>query len=148
MKYELTEFLKTPKKVDLCDAKIDSIVCSEGTVRFTFSQGFSVITNNEEEAVSSGYVELSDCDAENFTCYIIHRESTRFGARLSGEPLPLTELAKIVNQQGREIEVFLELYDFNYLYWRGTLLPNKEDGLSDHVVIEAGGNFTLTYYWE
>ena len=46
------------------------------------------------------------------------------------------------------VEIFLELYDYNYLYWRGVLLPHKEQGLSDNVVVEASGCFPMTYWWE
>ena len=58
------------------------------------------------------------------------------------------ELAGMLETKKYALEIFLELYDFNYLYWRGTLLPYKQQGLSDHVVIETSGCFPTTYFWE
>lgn len=148
MKYTYEEFPHAPKKFCICDCHIDAIDCMPDKVRFVFSKGFSVISGDELEESSSGYIELSDCDAGEFSCYIIQRESTPRGARLYGEPVSLNELADMLKFEKRKIEIFLELYDFNYFHWRGVLLPYKKDGLSDEVVIETWGCFPMTYYWE
>ena len=91
---------------------------------------------------------ISDCESDEFDCYIIHREPSPAGARLNGNPISLVELASMLEPEENMVEIFLELYDFNYLYWRGVLLPHKEQGLSDNVVIEASGCFPMTYWWE
>ncbi len=148
MKYVYEKFPHSPKKVSICDAQIDAIICSDSSVRFVFSKGFSVIADGKTEICSYGYIELSDCEADEFDCYIIHRESSPAGARLNGEPISLVELASMLEPEESLVEIFLELYDFNYLYWRGVLLPHKEQGLSDNVVIEASGCFPMTYWWE
>lgn len=148
MKYVYEKFPHSPKKVSICDAQIDAIICSDSSVRFVFSKGFSVISDGKSEICSYGYIELSDCEADEFDCYIIHREPSPAGARLNGEPISLVELASMLEPEESMVEIFLELYDFNYLYWRGVLLPHKEQGLSDNVVIEASGCFPMTYWWE
>lgn len=148
MKYVYEKFPHSPKKVSICDAQIDAIICSDSSVRFVFSKGFSVISGGKTEICSHGYIELSDCEADEFDCYIIHRESSSAGARLNGEPISLVELASMLEPEESMVEIFLELYDFNYFYWRGVLLPHKEQGLSDNVVIEASGCFPMTYWWE
>lgn len=136
------------KKISICDAQIDSIICSDNSIRFIFSRGFSVISGDKVDISSCGHLELSDCDPNEFICHIFRRESVPAGARLMGEPISLFDLANILEFAERKIQIFLELYDFNYLYWRGVLLPHKEQGLSDNVVIEASGNFPMTYFWE
>ena len=148
MKYVYEKFPCAPKKFCICDAQIDAINCLNSTIRFSFSSGFSVISRDRVVASSRGYIELLDCDADEFNCHIIHRESTPSGARLYGEPVSLIELASILDSEDKKIEIFLELYDFNYLYWRGVLLPHKAKGLSDNVVIETSGCFPMTYFWE
>lgn len=148
MMYSYEKFPCSPKKISICDAQIDKINCSHNTIRFLFPKGFSVISCDRVDVCSRGYIELLDCDADEFNCHIIHRESTPSGARLFGEPVSLIELASILDSEDRKIEIFLELYDFNYLYWRGVLLPYKTQGLSDNVVIETSGCFPMTYYWE
>ena len=68
-----------------------------------------MISCDRVEASSRGYIELLDCDADEFNCHIIHRESTPYGARLYGEPVSLIELANILDTEDRKIEIFLEL---------------------------------------
>lgn len=148
MKYLQKKFPHSPKIVSICDAQIDAIICSDNSIRFVFPRGFSVISGDKVEVSSYGYIELSDCDADEFNCHIVQRKFTPSGARLNGEPISLIGLANILKQKERKIEILLELYDFNYLYWRGVLLPHKEQGLSDNVVIEASGCFPMAFYWE
>ena len=148
MKLIYKNFPSIKKKVSICDAQINEIICFENSVRFVLSDGFSVISCDEEERCSRGYVELGNCDPDEFSCYVVRREATSSGARLYGEPLSLIELSNILKFEKRKIEVYLELYDFNYLYWRGVLLPYKEEGLSDNVVVETNGVFPMTYFWE
>lgn len=148
MKYVYEKFPHSPKKVSICDAQINAIICSDSSVRFVFSKGFSVISDGKSEICSYGYIELSGCEADGFDCYIIHREPSPTGARINGEPVSLVELASMLEPEESMVEIFLELYDFNYLYWRGVLLPHKEQGLSDNVVVEASGCFPMTYWWE
>ena len=147
MKYTSKKFPHSPKGLSICDAHIDAISCSENMVRFIFFEGFSVITGDTVKKTSKGYIELLNCNADEFSCHIIQRKSTPAGAELRGKPISLTELAELLDS-GKKIEVFLELYDFNYLYWRGVLLPHKRKGLSDNIVIQIGGCFSVTYFWE
>lgn len=136
------------KKISICDCQVDAIECFDTTIRFVFSKGFSVISHDKVVKSASGYIELSGCDSDEFNCYIVHRTPSPSGAQLYGEPISLIELANILSSEDRKVEIFLELYDFNYLYWRGVLLPHKEQGLSDNVVIETSGSFRMTYFWE
>lgn len=148
MNYTYNKFPHTPKRFCICDAKIDLIACQEKTVRFVFSKGFHLVSCDNIQLASTGSIEISNCAANDFSCHVVHRETTPFGAKLFSEPIPLHELARIVNESGRQIEIFLELYDFNCLHWRGVLLPYNMQGLSDHVVIEICGCFPMTYFWE
>ena len=137
-----------PKEVSICDSRINSIICSDNAIRFVFPKGFTIISDGKSEKSSTGSIELLECDADEFICHIFKREASPFGARLYGEPVSLRELSELLNDEGNEIEVFLELYDFNYLYWRGVLLPYKEHGLSDNVVIEFNGQIQANYLWK
>ena len=148
MEYVYKNLPYIPKKVSICDAQIDTIICSDNSVRFVFTKGFSVIFDGKSEKCSYGYIELSDCEADEFECYIIHRDPSPVGAQINGEPISLAELSNMLEQEDSKVEIFLELYDFNFLYWRGVLLPHKAQGLSDHVIIEASGRFAMTYWWE
>lgn len=148
MQYTCPEFPYVSKKISICDARIDDIQCSDNVVRFVFSEGFYVVSGGTIGKSVRGCVELSDCGAEEFTCYIIRRESTPRGAKLYGEEISLSDLANMLAVEKRKIEVFLELYDYEYLYWRGVLLPYNNEGLSDHIILETSGRFPVTYYWE
>lgn len=148
MKYTCAKFSHSTKQISICDSQIDAIICSDNNVRFVFSKGFFVCSGDTHTMCSCGFVELSNCDADEFDCHIVHREPTPVGARLVGTPISLIELASILEHEERRIEVFLELYDFNYLYWRGTLLPHSAQGLSDNVVIEISGCFPMSFGWK
>ncbi len=148
MKRSYKNFPCLEKNFCICDAQIDEIICNENMVRFVFSKGFYVVEKNKVELTSKGDIEFLDCSSDEFICYILQREPTQLGAKVYGQPISLADLANMLIEKNQKIELFLELYDFNFLHWRGTLLPHKAEGLSDNVIIETSGCFSITYSWE
>lgn len=136
------------KRFSICDTIIDKITCINDTVRFSFSNGFYLLENGQVTISKAGIVELQHCDSQEFSCQIFKREVSPHGAVLFGQPISLDDLGTLLEREAKKIEIHLELYDFNYMYWRGTLLPYKEEGLSDWVVIETCGCFPMIFLWE
>lgn len=135
------------KNYSICDARIDEIIITDGTVRFVFSHGFYVIQNESVIKAEYGYIELADCEPEDFFCKRIKRMKTRMGPVEIALPVSLEALSKMLKKGDKSIEVTLELYDFNYLYWRGALVPHKKGSLSFHFEIETGEMYPMTVYY-
>lgn len=140
--------VKTDRWISIHDKKITQIVCDEDSVEFQFKDGFNLIEGNSIHSTKTGCIKLSGCDFNDFSCCIIRRKSSRKGAKLYGRPISLEELGELLSKKGKSVEVFLELYDSNFLYWRGALCPYNKRGLSDWVVIETMDFFPMTYEWE
>ena len=136
------------KSVSLCDVHIDEIICMENAVRFVFNSGFFLVEDNKSIQTKTGYVEFGECNTDEFICHIVKRIPTQSGAQLFGTPVSIFELSRLLSEGHKKIELFLELYDSEFMYWRGTLLPHKQCGLSDNVVIESSGCYPITYCWE
>ena len=136
------------RRFSICDSQIAQIGVESDCVRFYFPDGFFYIDHNQIKRIDSGYVEIGSCNAEEFSCYVFDREISANGAVLLGKPISLTELKQTLLRTGAKLEVYLELYDFDYLYWRCTLVPNHSDGLSSRIDIEVSGQFPLAYHWE
>ena len=135
-------------RVSLCDAQIDRISFSNEAIRFHFPNGFRVEDGDAVVATKASYVEFYNCTAEDFFCTIVKRWPTKDGALQYGKPLSLVELGNMLGQKKKGLEVFLELYDWNYLFWRGSLCPRKKRGLSDWVVLELSDCFPIRFCWE
>ena len=148
MLHSYSHFPCAEKKFCICDSTIDEIICSEDSVRFVFSKGFYVIDEGVLFSCSYGYVELGNCSPSEISCHIIKREPTQEGAKLLGIPISIVELANVLSVEKQEIELYLELYDFNYLHWRGVLLPYNSHALSDNILIETCGSFPIIFCWE
>ena len=136
------------KSFSICDAQIDRITYGSNTVRFFFANGFQRVENNELIRTKNAYIELGNCAVDNFSCVVFKRTATEKGAELYGQPLSLEEIGIMLSDDERKIEIYLELYDFNCIYWRGVLLPYNPVGLSDRIDIEISGQVSITYYWE
>lgn len=134
--------------VSLHDKRITQIVCAENSVEFHFENGFSLVDGNNTTSTKSGYVRLCGCSSDDFCCSIIKRKASRKGAKLHGKPISLKELGDLLSENKKSIEIFLELYNNNCLYWRGDLYPYKKRGLNDWVIIEIMDFFSMTYDWE
>jgi len=146
MEYTCKKFPFLEKEVSICDSQIDSIICSEDSVCFSFFSGFTMLFSGRAIRSTIGSISLHQCCADDFTCYIYRRKPTPFGARLLGKPITLQQLSDLLDNGKKKIEIFAELYDFNHLYWRGVLLPHKKYGLSDTITIEINGNFDVVYF--
>ena len=132
----------------ICDFQISQIRLGSDCVSFSFPDGFLYIDHGQIRKVNSGRIEISDCSADEFNCYFFDREISANGAILTGNPISLSEIEQLLLRTGAKLEVYLELYDFDYLYWRCTLVPNHSNGLSSRIDIEMSGQCSLTYYWE
>lgn len=134
--------------ISLHDKNITSIVCNENSVQFYFDE-FTLVDGDNVTYTKGGYIELSDCNADEFSCYIIRRKTSPKGAKSYGKPIFLKELADMISEKDKSIELFLELYECNYFHWRGEFFPyDKKHRLSDLVIIETMDFFPMTYYWE
>jgi len=145
LQLNIEQFFHGEKKISICDAIIDKIIYNEVCVKFVFSDGFYIV--GEDEKCTEAYIEIKNCLPDDFSCYSIKRTSTKDGAKVTGTPIALETLSSLLELNKCRIELFLELYDVNYLHWRGVLLPYKEDDLSDHIVIEICGTYPVTYSW-
>lgn len=134
--------------VSLHDKRITKIVCEEDRVMFHFKDGFTVIEGNSANATKTGRLTLSGCDHDEFSCWIVRRKASRKGSKCYGKPVSLRELGELLSEKGKAIEIYLELYDANFLHWRGALCPYNKRDLSDLVVIETMDFFPMTYEWE
>lgn len=143
-----TNFPHVDKKISICDSQISRITINDKSVQFYFEDGFCLIKDNQVVRTKVGTVTLHECDPEEFSCTIFKLQATENGAKSLGHPVSLNKLSDYLLQESKRIEVILELYDFNHLYWRGTFIPYKEDGLSDRVLIEICGDYLVTYTWE
>lgn len=133
------------KRFCICDSQIDSIILENNTVRFLFSNGYYGFDHGQITPTSPGYIEFADCDPSEFTCYIIERSPSEMGAKMVGYPISLENLVYLLTEEERKVEIFLEMYDFNYLHWRGVLLPYRDQGLSDIITIEISGCYPMSY---
>lgn len=128
---------KGDRWVSLHDKRITKIVCDEDRVVFHFKEGFTVIQGNSANVTKTGRLTLSGCGPDEFSCWIVRRKTSRKGSKCYGKPISLRELGELLSEKGKTIEVFFELYDANFLHWRGALCPYNKRGLSDLVVIET-----------
>lgn len=134
--------------ISIGDMHITSIVCKENSVEFHFKDGFTLVDGNNVTETKRGYIELSGCNSDDFSCYIIKRKVSPKGVKSRGKPISLIELGKMLSKTGESVEVYLELYDIVFTHWRGEWCPYKKRGLTDCVVIETMDFFPMTYYWE
>ena len=146
MKYAYHRFPSfMERNVSICDSQIYRIESAGNCVRFWFFNGGFISADGQTIARKDGYVELPNCDSDDFTCVLFKRKISDQGGLLAGMPISLAELNKLLQEQRLKLEIYLELYDFNYLYWRGALLPNATEGLSDRVDIEVGGHYSIEF---
>lgn len=136
------------RKISICDQIIDQIIYGENSVAFHFAKGFYYCHEGRITATATGCITLESCTPDEFTCYLINPCFSQDGAKLVGTPLHLENLADYLTSENRQIEIYLELYDFNFLHWRGVLKPYNDSGLSDRIIIELAGDFPITYTWE
>lgn len=137
--------------ISIHDMHLSKISCLENSVVFCFEDGFNLIENTQLFRKSKGYIELFGCNYSDFSCSIFERRITKKGTKLYGRPISLEELNRILVSEKKCVEIFLELYDFNHLYWRGELLPHKtisKKNLAPLITIEAMEFFPMMYLWE
>jgi hypothetical protein len=135
----------TERNTSICDSRIYRIDSGVDSTRFYFSGGYFEAENGQVNGGNEGYVELQNCSSDEFTCVLFRRKASNRGALLAGVPISLAELNHLLQERKVWLEPYLELYDFNYLYWRGSLLPNTSEELSDRVDIEIEGQYTIKF---
>lgn len=134
------------KWISLHDRKVTKIECKESSVVFMFDNGFDLIDGEKCINVKSGYVEIENCTSNDFRCYVIERQTSPSGAIFNGKPMSLSELSKLISKE-RTLELHVELYDSDYMHFRGAFFPYEGHSLSTIVVIETNDFFQMNYYW-
>ena len=149
MKYSYPSFPPySERNFSISDSYIGRIDIENDCVRFCFPNGFFCVDHGKIRKTNSSYIEIDDCDADEFNCYYFNREKSENGAILYGQPISLSELGLMLIKTGSKLEVYLELYDFDFLHWRCILVPYQPDGLSSRIDIEISGHYPFAYYWE
>lgn len=138
--------MDTKRCFSICDMRIDEILYSDNSVRFCFYNGLQRFENDELIRTKTAFIEFGGCNADDFTCHVFKQSATKKGAELYGVPFSLEEIGNMLATNERKIEVYLELYDFNFVYWRGVLLPCNSNGLSDRIDIEISGQVSVTIF--
>ena len=133
------------RSVSICDALIYKVSCEDEKVSFFFRNGFCIDEEKHWINADQGCLEFLCCNADEFSCHVIKRTPSKEGDLLQGKPISLCELGNLLDNENRQIEIFLELYDVNNMYWRGVLLPYNPTGLSDRIDIELSGQFAMRY---
>lgn len=135
----------TERNASICDSQIYRIDSGLDSTRFYFHNGNFEVGDGQTIIRKAGYIEFPNCGSDEFTCVLFKRRASDRGSLLAGIPISLSELNCLLQEQKVWLEPYLELYDFNYLYWRGSLLPNTSEELSDRVDIEVGGQYTIKF---
>lgn len=135
------------KWISLHDRKVTGIECKENSVEFMFDDGFDLIDGESCINVKPGRVELEECNSNEFRCYIIERQVSENGAILNGKAISLNELSKLISKE-RTLEIHVELYDSDYMHFRGAFFPYEGRSLSTVVVIETNDFFQMNYRWD
>ena len=149
MEQPYSVFPQSVEKIfSICNARIDEIQHTHSTVRFVFSKGFKVVENGNSVSASFGYIELSNCSIDNFSCHLVNRRKTKHGSMQMSYPISLDKMNNTMLRRQQEIEIYLELYDPNYLLWRGRIFPLNERGYNEYVEIGIGGNIPMSVYYE
>ncbi len=138
------------KWISIHDMHLSSILWQKNSVSFIFENGFIMIENDQIKKKEKGVIELCGCSPSDCSCRIIKRKRTRLGTKTYGRTVSLENLNKILIKKKQYIEIVLELYDANYMYWRGEMLPNRKtiNGLAPYVTIEIMGFFPMKYSWK
>lgn len=137
--------------VSIHDMHISQILCRDNSVVFCFNEGFNLIEDGRLLRKSCGSIELVGCNPAELSCNIIKRIPSKKGEKLCGKPISPEELNKLLANKRKYIEVILELYDINCLYWRGEILPYnriQKKRLMPYVTIEVMDFFPMIYSWE
>ena len=139
------------KWISIHDMHLSQIKCKSSSVIFCFKDGFNLIENGRLLKTGSGCIELIGCNSSDFSCNVIKRIVSKQGTRLYGRPISLEKLNKMLVSKKNHVEVFLELYDYNHLYWRGEISPFKrlfKRQLAPIITIEAMNFFPMIYLWK
>lgn len=137
------------KWISIHDMRICQIVCRENSVVFCFSEGFDLIEEGKVLRTGSASIELIGCNPQDVSCKIIKRKSSKKGEKICGKPLSLDKINRMLARKKQYIEIILELYDINCMYWRGELLPYTRKGrFMPYVTIETMDFYSMVYTWD
>lgn len=144
------EFNPFPKEqVSLHDCRITRIGCEPDAVVFYFQEGFTLIDGSSAKETSAGQIRLHHCTIQDIECKLIKCKATKRGCKFSGREISIDALNKLLDKN-HAIEIFLELYDVSFLYWRCELYSPKRGGrgLFPHIVIEADDFSSITILYD
>lgn len=139
------------KWVSLHDMKITRIIIEKNSVVFFFDEGFDYIKEGVLIHTKKAAVKFDHCNSFDFSCNLVRRRISPKGSLLHGQSLSLEKLNRILLKKRKHVELFLELYDINHVYWRGELLPGPKSGfkrLAPVVTIELVNIPHITYLWD
>ncbi|MBQ6239683.1 MAG: hypothetical protein IJK56_04885 [Firmicutes bacterium] len=137
------------KWISIHDMHISQIVCRENSVVFCFNEGFDLIEEGKLLRTGSASIELIGCNPQDISCKIIKRKPSNKGEKICGKPISLEKINKMLTKKKQCIEIFLELYNTNCMYWRGELLPyTRKDRFMPYVTIETMDFYPMVYRWE
>jgi hypothetical protein len=107
-----------------------------------------LIDGPSSATTSSGQIQLHHCTIQDIKCKLIKRKATKYGGKFSGRTISIDTLNKLLIKN-YSIEIFLELYDDSFIYWRCTLYPPNHDckGLFPHIVIEANDFSSVAIFY-
>ena len=136
--------------ISLHDKRITRIECDNQSVVFHFDEGFDLVDNDAVVRLNHGRVKLIGCKLEEISCHIIKRRFTDKGEVLHGKPMSIKALNRLLMCEGKYVEVFGELYNYNLIHWRCELCSysQKENmHISPYVIIETDF-FPIEYSWD
>lgn len=133
------------------DKTVTKIVCESNSVEFYFADGFDRVDGDTSSTISKGKIKFESCTPNDFFCYIIQRHPSAFGERFRGREISIYKLSRMLKEGKASIQIYVELYDYNRIYWRGELhftKPNRFRRLPTVVVIDSMDFFPMVYSWE
>lgn len=136
------------KWVSIHDKKITEIICGEHFVQFVFKNGFDLIDKENVSTVCNGRITMKNCTANDFKCKIITTRTSKSGLKIFGHAIPMEKINDMLSNKKCEIEIYLELYDFNFMYWRGTIRSNDKKKRNKIITIETNDFFPIIYSWD
>lgn len=134
--------------VSIHDMYITDIVIGDDSVKFCFADGFNLVDNGQLIRTGPGDIEFLGCGSENFICDVIQGR----GPWYFGKLISLEKLRALLSKGKYRLEINVELYASNQMYWRGYLIPSDQHKRlftrrHNQVVTIEAEYFPMKYSW-
>ena len=138
MNYDIKSHQFPEDQVSLHDCCITKICSTPDSIVFEFQDGVILFDGQSSATTSYRQIRLLRCTNRDIKCKLIKRKATSKGVKFSGRTISIDALNKLLTKK-YSVDIFLELYDDSFLYWRCSLYNHKRSsrGLLPHIVIEA-----------